>query len=548
MNTRRRDGALRVLLVEDDPDDALLVRELLTEGSADCRVETVTRLAQALDKLDTGEVDIVVSDLSLPDSSGIETFRRICEHPTRVPVVVLSGQDDEAMALRTVEEGAQDYLVKGRFDAALLVRAIRYAVKRAAADEALDDERGLLRSVVDNLLDSIYVKDAEGRYLLGNLAHTRQLGLTSPDAIVGKTSFDFFPEEIAQGFTADDREVMRTGLPIVNRHESVGAGLGPVRWLSTTKVPLRDGHGAIIGIVGIGRDITARKNAEQQLASYTEELREKNAEMEEDLKMAREVQQAFLTQQFPTFPRKAEPHETALRFVSQYLPTTTLGGDFFHVQPISDTVAGVFICDVMGHGVRAALVTAIQRTLVEELQSLAEDPAQFLTAMNAGLFSILRRSNSPMFTSAFYLVLDLVTGTLRYANAGHPRPLLVRRSAKRMEVLGAEKSRSGPALGVFEDSVYQAHETSLSRHDLVLLFTDGVYELEGPRGELYDQSLLYHAVEHRMQRTAEQILKETLDEVRSFSATGEFGDDVCMVGMEVQRLLAPGGEPLIRAD
>src|SRR5688572_24946148 len=118
MSTRRRDGAIRVLLVEDDPDDALLVRELLSEACADCRVETVTRLAQALEKLDTSEVDIVVSDLSLPDSSGIDTFRRICEHPAHVPVVVLSGQDDEAMALRTVEEGAQDYLVKGRFDAA----------------------------------------------------------------------------------------------------------------------------------------------------------------------------------------------------------------------------------------------------------------------------------------------------------------------------------------------------------------------------------------------------------------------------------------------
>ena len=75
--------------------------------------------------------------------------------------------------------------------------------------------------------------------------------------------------------------------------------------------------------------------------------------------MAREVQLAFLPQQFPTFPRHAAPDESSLQFHAEYLPATTLGGDFFHIIPISDNEAGILICDVMGHGVRAALVTAV---------------------------------------------------------------------------------------------------------------------------------------------------------------------------------------------
>ncbi|HYR59510.1 MAG TPA: SpoIIE family protein phosphatase, partial [Chthoniobacteraceae bacterium] len=446
-----RTTSIRVLIVEDDEDDELLIREMLAEAPVRFEAECAPRLAGALARLNAGGIDVVLADLSLPDSHGIGTFRELFQHPKRAPILVLSGLDDEALALRTVEEGAQDYLVKGRFDSALLVRSIRYAIKRAAVETALEDERNLLRSVIDNVPDSIFVKDTGGRFLLGNIEHARRLEIDSPEKIVGKTAFDFFPAEIARSFAEDDRSVVSTGMPVVNRRESTGGALGLVRWLSTTKVPLRDSHGRIVGLVGISRDITARQEAEEKLARYAEELREKNSEMEEDLEMAREVQQAFLPQQFPTFPRSAKPEESALRFVSQYLPTTALGGDFFHVLRISDTRAGVFITDVMGHGVRAALVTAIQRTLVEDLHALADRPGDFLTQMNASLLAILRRTKSPMFASALYLVADLERGTLCYANAGHPRPLHLHRAQRSVEALA--HGRPGPALGVFDDSV-----------------------------------------------------------------------------------------------
>jgi sigma-B regulation protein RsbU (phosphoserine phosphatase) len=533
-------AALRLLLIEDNPDDALLFRQLLRHAPIPFEIEEAPRIAEGLERLGRGGIDLVLTDLSLPDGHGIETFRRLAAHPARVPIIVLSGLHDESMALRTVEEGAQDYLVKGTFDQALLVRSARYAIKRAASDRALEEERNLLRRVIDSLPDSIYVKDAEGRYLLGNVSHASRLGLASPAQAVGRKSGDFFREEVARGFQADDEQVMMTGQSIINRHESVGEGHGALQWLSTTKVPLRDAQGRTIGVIGIGRDITARKNAEEKLARYTEELREKNAEMEDDLDMAREVQQAFLPQQFPTLPPGAPPEESALRFVSKYLPTEALGGDFFHVAAISDTMAAVFICDVMGHGVRAALVTAIQRTLVEELQPVAHDPGEFLTQMNRALLSILRRTRSPMFASAFYLVADVATGEMRYANAGHPRPLHLRRSAGAVGFLDGGHVRPGPALGVFDGTVYRTFETPIAPEDLVLLFTDGLYEVESKKGEFYDQTLLLRAVERRLYQPTERIFEETIGEVRDFSASRSFEDDVCLVGMEVARIGVDG--------
>jgi serine phosphatase RsbU (regulator of sigma subunit) len=279
-----------------------------------------------------------------------------------------------------------------------------------------------------------------------------------------------------------------------------------------------------------------RKRLEEQVARYTAELREKNAQMETDLNMARELQQALLPHQYPVFPRTSAPKESCLRFCHCYHPTTAVGGDFFDVLPLSDSEAGVFICDVMGHGVRAALVTAIVRALVEELTPMAGDPGQFLTQINRDLLRILKQTRMPLFASAFYLVADVNHGEVRYSNAGHPAPLYVRRSAGAVEPMRDAVSRPGPALGVFEDSVYSACQRMLAAGDLVVLFTDGLYEVAGANDEEYGQERLLEAVRKRMDLPPAQLFDELLAEVQRFSGGKEFVDDVCLVGMEATRV------------
>ena len=304
-------------------------------------------------------------------------------------------------------------------------------------------------------------------------------------------------------------------------------------------MPLRNNQGQIIGIVGIGRDITDRKRAEEQLALYNEELREKNSQMEDDLDMASEVQQAFLPQQFPSFPKEAAQGNSAVRFYARYLPTGAVGGDFFHVLPLSDTEAGVFICDVMGHGVRAALVTAIQRALVEELAGLGRQPGEFLTHINQALLSILRRTRTPMFASAFYLYLNAATGELRYANAGHPKPLHLRRSEGRVDVLASNGARPGSALGVFESCDLQdlrgRGETGRSDPDVHRRHLRG----GGARGGLFRPGAPGSRGYAGIWGRTEELLDALVNEARDYSVKNQFGDDVCLVGVEVERLLPP---------
>jgi PAS domain S-box-containing protein len=139
------------------------------------------------------------------------------------------------------------------------------AIERNRAEEALAEERNLLRTIIDNLPDYIYVKDTESRYFVSNTAHVRFLGATTLDEVVGKSVFELFPQELAAQYYADDQEVIQAGQPLLRREErSVDQAGNPV-WLLTTKVPLQDSDGEIVGLVGIARDITERKEAEEAL-------------------------------------------------------------------------------------------------------------------------------------------------------------------------------------------------------------------------------------------------------------------------------------------
>jgi DNA-binding response OmpR family regulator len=125
------DRPLRVLLIEDNPADARMIHEML-KGLRDgvLELETADRLSTGLVRLADGERDVVLLDLSLPDSQGFDTFLKLREKAGSVPVVLLTGLDDEALAVRAMHEGAQDYLIKGQVDGHLLSRALRYAIER----------------------------------------------------------------------------------------------------------------------------------------------------------------------------------------------------------------------------------------------------------------------------------------------------------------------------------------------------------------------------------------------------------------------------------
>jgi PAS domain S-box-containing protein len=161
------------------------------------------------------------------------------------------------------------------------------------AAEALATERNLLRSVIDTLPDQVYVKDRGRRYILVNAASLKDRGLESHDDVVGKTVYDFYPRESAAAFDAEDDAVIRSGEPILNREQSRVTSHGEARWYFTDKVPLRDAEGAVIGVIGINRDVTEVRVATEAIRRLNAELEERVRERTAELEVANKELESF---------------------------------------------------------------------------------------------------------------------------------------------------------------------------------------------------------------------------------------------------------------
>jgi|GEM_PF-348365 len=138
--------------------------------------------------------------------------------------------------------------------------------ERKQFEEALARERHLLRTLIDNLPEQVYFKDAESRFMIANPVTARNMGVATPKALIGKNDFDFHPETLARQYFADEQKIIQSGQGLVDYEEPlIDAQTGQTRWVLSTKVPLRDSQGQIIGLVGVGRDITERKAMEESL-------------------------------------------------------------------------------------------------------------------------------------------------------------------------------------------------------------------------------------------------------------------------------------------
>ena len=290
--------------------------------------------------------------------------------------------------------------------------------------------------------------------------------------------------------------------------------------------------GIATGIVASLVDTTQEHLAQQQLEHYANELRAHNREMAADLRMARDLQYAFLPSTYPSVVAPpGAPAQGSIRFAHIYSPAALVGGDFFSVLPISDSSAIVFIADVMGHGARAALVVATIRGLLESIVKTTQSPGPFLQRLNATYSSIFSNANELMFASAACLRIDLADGTLHFANAGHPLPLRSV-SAGDIGTAACPNAARGSAIGLFPDATYSECTFEFRPGQRILFYTDGITEAQNATHDEFGEDRLKAALHASLAKPLPDMLADALGAATAFTGSTTFEDDVCLLGIE----------------
>jgi phosphoserine phosphatase RsbU/P len=303
-------------------------------------------------------------------------------------------------------------------------------------------------------------------------------------------------------------------------------------FVQASVAPNTNAESEVVGMVWSLLDISDQKRARQ-------ELEERNAQMEEDLSLAREFQQAFIQRDYPTFPPGVDSDASMLELSHVYLPSGAVGGDFFEIFSVSENRVGVFISDVMGHGVRSALVVATIRGLIEELGPERYDPAAFLSHMNRDLTRIIKHHGHVTFATAFYMVLDLTNGSIVYASAGHPSPFVLSATSQTVDALEPEAGKQGPALGIFGATAYESTTRAIAPGDSIMLYTDGIFEAEcAANCECFELDRLASLLAENLNTSPAELLPLLLERVQEFCNQDDFDDDVCLVGLKLKGFLA----------
>jgi sigma-B regulation protein RsbU (phosphoserine phosphatase) len=307
---------------------------------------------------------------------------------------------------------------------------------------------------------------------------------------------------------------------------------GTTFWNRLSITPVKDEHGEVTHFIGVQSDVTSRRRAEDALRVTRDELQGALRELEKDLDLAAKVQQSLLPAGLPVI----EGFRAAWRF----LPCTSLAGDSLNVLPLDERQVALYVLDVSGHGVQAALLSATLSRLMSTVpgQSCLFEPAPrapggFALAPPATMLRLLndRHPRDTSFTQYFtivYGILDIAERELVYAAAGQPGPLLVPRAGEPVP-----RESTGHPIGLLPDPSFGERRLQLQPGDRLFFFSDGIPETFGPGEEEFGRERLAASLGQSGSEDLERSLDGLLDTLREWNAGVPFTDDVSILGVEL---------------
>ncbi|NCD34310.1 MAG: serine/threonine-protein phosphatase, partial [Spartobacteria bacterium] len=231
--------------------------------------------------------------------------------------------------------------------------------------------------------------------------------------------------------------------------------------------------------------------------------------------------------------RSVRNSEKRLHFSHVFHPCGKVGGDFYHTVSVNEHAFMIFLCDVMGHGVRSALVTALIRAQLDNCTALATHPAQLLTQMNERLCCMFNHLEDTLFATACCGYFDLSSGVATFACGGHHNPLVFHKGKNVLNPFETTQKNIGPALGLFPNATY--HECMVDIHDdhVFMFYTDGVTEVLNEAQEEFGLHRLTNHIKKDIDLDGRLILSSIMQELITFSGRREWDDDICIFAIDI---------------
>ncbi len=377
--------------------------------------------------------------------------------------------------------------------------------------------RWLFQTMMEHLDEYIYFKDQDSRFLAVSKYLVESCGKSHPDEILGLRDFDIFDETHAKDAYKDEQKIATGELNELSKEERILKG-DKHAWVVSRKLPFYTRSNYLAGTFGLSREITKEKILHQ-------ELEKNNEKMHSELVMARNLQSTLMQQAAPVFQN--EKGKDQLEIASKYIPSFHLSGDFYSIIKTAEGGLAILIADVMGHGVRAAMVTAMIQIAVQQLNEYASQPRTFMTKLNAMMQKTIQPSGQTLFTTAAYMYLDLDKKKLTYVQAGATHGVFVPSNENHKAEL-FEKSSISPALGLLEGTDYPETTMEMAAGDEIVLYTDGIIEAAMGDEEYSEKRLIKFLADHHRDHL-DEMMESLLSSVQEFTHTEELEDDVCLI-------------------
>ena len=383
--------------------------------------------------------------------------------------------------------------------------------------------RWLFQSLMEHLDEYIYFKDKDSKFLAVSNYLATQCGKEGPQEVIGLSDFDLFDSAHSQEAYDDERKIALGEISELSKEELIQID-GGVTWVASKKLPLRTRSDYLAGSFGLSRNITQQKDLRDKLEAS-------NERMQSELLLARKMQETLMQQRAPCFLKS----ETlcGLEIGTKYAASFHLSGDFYSILKTDDDHAAILIADVMGHGVRAAMVTTMIQLAVHQLSDYLNEPAEYMSRLNAMLHHSIKAAGQTIFVTAAYCYIDLKNQQMTYVQAGASHGIFVPSLKSDERPRSFDRKKISPALGLLPSTEYTEAGIPLKSGDEIILFTDGVIEASFEDEEFGEHRLTECLAKHRKDSVAEMI-NCLLADIANFTKTEQLEDDICILGLKVQ--------------